>query len=187
MRWDAGFIIRASSLASGTATLTHVFENVDKVREGATTLAFTTGGTTTSICTTLGSVNTYLARWIECTSAVNASSVLNVGVRRLITGYVVSTQTMTFAAFPQTTQVGDGFKVLSPVPFGCTKIGLANISQYQVANADMIKLAYKFLDGDGTQFGTRFTFSTNTPFHPTHSFHIPPVFNPASVTIAVPC
>lgn len=163
--WKPGqqFIARASSLSSGTAALTIPINKNDLTQVGGVILKFTTGGTTTAICTTLGSTNTYLGRVVECVDTIDANSELNKGKRRVVTGYVVSTQTFTFATqFPQTTQVGDTFKILAQAK-GASKIGLSSISSQNASNADPIINSFNIVDSIGFKFATQFTTSTRTP------------------------
>lgn len=125
--WEQQFTIRLQSLSSGSVALTHVFSTKDLDSLLSVPLSVTTGGSATVFTDTkLGTTNTYLGRIVEFISCTNAQ--LN-GLRRVITGYVVASSQATFSeALPANMTAGDTYKILSPVPRSCGRVGIAAIS-----------------------------------------------------------
>lgn len=183
---SSSFIIRLQSLSSGTDVLTHTFGREDLQRvAGGVDLALTTATSTTSVaCTQLGTTNTYLGRIVEFLSGANS------GLKRTITSYVVSSGTMGFNALPATPQVGDKFKILSPVRPGCSVVGFVCLGSHNASNGDLIKATFQITNSSGKRFGFQATMGTGTPFFTVSGPSVPVLFelidgNNGDITVTV--
>jgi hypothetical protein len=148
------FIVRCKYPGSA-GDMTAVVSLKDLTHVSGALLTLTTATSTTVVVDTkLAATITYLGRTVEFVSNANATSLPNVGVRRVITGYVESTKTMTFSvALPATPQVGDGYKILSPVPRSCTKVALIMANQKLIGASTNTGFTFQLTHADGTTWG----------------------------------
>jgi len=181
-----GFIVRVVSPNSGTDAAVHVFSRADLERISGSLLTLTAAASTTSVaCTTLGSTNQYVGRTIEFT----AGTAGNIGQRRVITAENMSTQVLTLAsALPASPAIGDTFKILSPIPKPCAKIGLSAVSAMNPTVTANIGWAYSVTQQSGKVWKGTKSATTTVTHHDYQSFGFPIDFGlgpDETVTISV--
>jgi hypothetical protein len=130
LRPGNGFVLNTVTVAD-TVDLSFVVSLKDTDIVSGAYLSLTTATNTTTIADTKLGANLlqYANRTIEFTENANATSLPNVGAKRIISAHAITTGAMTLGkALIATPQVGDKYKVNSPVPRGCSKIYFYGIS-----------------------------------------------------------